>query len=72
MLSIATLHSTPITVGMREVNATRKSWRDHPDHKKADFLGKHLIPVIGGFQIPTLAVNNPASLNIRSSMRRER
>jgi len=33
---------------MREVKAKRKSWRNHPDRKKGDFLGKHLIPVIWG------------------------
>jgi hypothetical protein len=47
-VSIAALRPTQITVGMREVQAKRKSWRDHPDRKKADFLGKHLIPVIWG------------------------
>ncbi len=47
-VSIAALRPTQITVGMREVKAKRKSWRDHPDRKKADFLGKHLIPVIWG------------------------
>ena len=45
---ITALRPTQITVGMREVNAKRRSWRDHPDRKKADFLGKHLIPVIWG------------------------
>ena len=45
---IATLRPTQITVGMREVKAKRKSWRQHPDRKKADFLGKHLIPVVWG------------------------
>jgi hypothetical protein len=45
---ITALRPTQITVGMREVKAKRKSWRDHPDKKKADFLGKHLIPVIWG------------------------
>ena len=45
---IASLRPTQITVGMREVKAKRKSWREHPDRKKADFLGKHLIPVIWG------------------------
>lgn len=45
---IAELRPTQITVGMREVKAKRKSWRDHPDRKKADFLGRHLIPVILG------------------------
>src|SRR5258708_39218996 len=33
---------------MREVKARRKSWLNHPDRKKGDFLGKHLIPVIWG------------------------
>jgi hypothetical protein len=47
-VSIMTLRPTQITVGMREVKAKRKSWREHPDRKKADFLGKHLIPVIWG------------------------
>ncbi len=37
-----------MTVGMREVKAKRKSWRDHPARKKAQFLGKHLIPVVWG------------------------
>jgi hypothetical protein len=47
-VSIAALRPTQITVGMREVKAKRKSWRDHPDRKKADFLGTHLIPVVWG------------------------
>ncbi len=42
------LRPTQITVGMREVNAKRKAWREHPDRKMRDFLGKHLIPVICG------------------------
>jgi hypothetical protein len=47
-VAIADLRPTQITVGMREVIDKRKSWRNHPDRKKADFLGKHLIPVIWG------------------------
>src|ERR1700722_20868278 len=47
-VAIASLRPTQITVGMREVGAKRKSWRDHPERKRADFLGKHLIPVIWG------------------------
>ena len=47
-VAIADLRPTQITVGMREVEAKRKSWKDHPDYKKAEFLGKHLIPVIWG------------------------
>ncbi len=42
------LRPTQITVGMREVKAKRKAWREHPDRKKADFLGKHMIPVVWG------------------------
>ena len=45
---LAELRPTQITVGMREVKAKRKSWREHPDRKKPDFLGKHMIPVIWG------------------------
>lgn len=45
---IAQLRPTQITVGMREVKSKRKHWRNHPDRRKADFLGKHLIPVIWG------------------------
>ncbi|HTV52001.1 MAG TPA: ParB-like protein [Steroidobacteraceae bacterium] len=45
---ILELRPTQITVGMREVKAKRASWRQHPDRKKPDFLGNHLIPVIWG------------------------
>src|SRR5580693_5516352 len=45
-VTIASLQPTQITVGMREVKAKRKGWREQ--RKKADFLGKHLIPVIWG------------------------
>src|SRR5579862_1249596 len=47
-VAISVLRPTQITVGMREVEAKRKSWRDHPERKRPDFLGKHLIPVIWG------------------------
>ncbi len=42
------LRPTQITVGMREVEAKRKDWREHPDRKKPEFLGTHLIPVVCG------------------------
>jgi hypothetical protein len=42
------LHPTQLTVGMREVRAKRKHWRD-VGHK-AQFLGSHLIPVIHGYK----------------------
>jgi len=45
---IAELRPTQITVGMREVEAKRKQWRNHPDRKKPDFLGRHMIPVVLG------------------------
>jgi hypothetical protein len=48
-VNILDLRPTQVTVGMREVEAKRKSWKDHPDYKKGDFLGKHLIPVIWGY-----------------------
>jgi len=47
-VAIADLRPTQISVGMREVKAKRKSWREHPDYEKADFLGNHLLPVIWG------------------------
>jgi hypothetical protein len=37
-----------MTVGMREVEAKRKRWRDESKKKGEEFLGKHLIPVILG------------------------
>ena len=47
-VAIADLRPTQITVGMREVEAKRKHWKQHAEGKKADFLGKHMIPVIWG------------------------
>ena len=40
---------TQITVGMREVAAKRKHWRQAgKKNKGGEFLGKHMIPVILG------------------------
>ena len=50
-VAIADLRPTQITVGMREVKAKRKHWRETAEKKKdkdAVFLGKHMIPVILG------------------------
>jgi hypothetical protein len=47
-VAITDLRPTQITVGMREVEAKRKHWRSHPDRKKSDFLGRHMIPVVLG------------------------
>jgi hypothetical protein len=47
-IQIASLRPTQITVGMREVEAKRRAWREKDDGKGAEFLGKHMIPVILG------------------------
>lgn len=47
-VKIKDLHPTQITVGMREVTAKRKHWRETGGKKAAKFLGKHMIPVILG------------------------
>ena len=47
-VAIAKLRPTQITVGMREVEAKRRHWRNHPDRTKPDFLGNHMIPVVWG------------------------
>jgi hypothetical protein len=46
-IPIGELHPTQITVGMREVEAKRK-WRNKEGDKAAEFLGRHMIPVILG------------------------
>jgi hypothetical protein len=48
-VTILELRPTQITVGMREVMAKRKHWRQEgKKNKTAEFLGKHMIPVILG------------------------
>lgn len=47
-VAIDDLRPTQITVGMREVQAKRKRWRDTGTKKGELFLGKHMIPVILG------------------------
>ncbi len=47
-VAIADLRPTQITVGMREVLAKRKRWRETGRKKGEKFLGRHLIPVILG------------------------
>jgi hypothetical protein len=44
---ISELRPTQITVGMREVTAKRAHWREQ-GKKGAEFLGKHMIPVVLG------------------------
>ncbi len=47
-VAIKDLRPTQITVGMREVNAKQKHWREMKDEKGGKFLGTHMIPVILG------------------------
>jgi hypothetical protein len=47
-VAITDLRPTQITVGMREVKAKRKHWREIGVKKGDQFLGKHMIPVILG------------------------
>jgi len=47
-VAIDELRPTQITVGMREVEAKRREWRDKKDRKAEEFLGQHMIPVILG------------------------
>jgi len=47
-VAIVDLRPTQITVGMREVLAKRKRWRETAAKKGGKFLGKHLIPVVLG------------------------
>jgi len=45
---IANLRPTQITVGMREVATKRQSWRQEHGKNAAEFLGRHMIPVVLG------------------------
>jgi hypothetical protein len=45
---ILDLRPTQMTVGMREVDAKRKRWREMSGGKGGKFLGSHMIPVVLG------------------------
>ena len=47
-VNIEDLRPTQITVGMREVEAKRKRWREKGSKKELKFLEDHMIPVIFG------------------------
>src|SRR6516225_3920549 len=47
-VAIGDLRPTQITVGMREVEAKRKRWRETSGKNGAKFLGSHMIPVVLG------------------------
>ena len=47
-VAISALRPTQITVGMREVELKRKTWRDRTSKKDRQFLGRHMIPGVLG------------------------
>jgi len=47
-VQIKDLRPTQITVGMREVEVKRQSWRNRSGKKGAEYLERHLIPVVAG------------------------
>jgi hypothetical protein len=47
-IPILSLRPTQITVGMREVKEKRQRWREHKPKKRAEFIGRHMIPVVLG------------------------
>jgi len=47
-IPILSLRPTQVTVGMREVKEKRKRWRQHKAKKRAELLGRHMIPVVKG------------------------
>ncbi len=47
-IPILSLRPTQLTVGMREVHEKQKRWREHKPKKRAELLGRHMIPVVLG------------------------
>lgn len=47
-VKLASLRPTQMTVGLREVERKRQSWANHKGKKRAEFLGRHMIPVVIG------------------------
>jgi|ERR1700733_10506025 hypothetical protein len=45
---ILELRPTQITIGMREVRAKEKTWQQRDKKKRAEFLGRHMIPIVRG------------------------
>lgn len=45
---IKRLRPTQMTVGLREVNEKRREWRERGGENGAEFLGRHMIPVVLG------------------------
>jgi len=46
--AIEDLRPTQITVGMREVAMKQREWRQEHGTNSAEFLGRHMIPVVIG------------------------
>lgn len=47
-VKVAELRPTQMTVGLREVDAKRREWRERSKRDGSEFLGKHMIPVLKG------------------------
>jgi len=47
-LLFLSLRPTQMTVGMREVKEKQRRWRKHDSRKRAELLGRHMIPVVVG------------------------
>lgn len=47
-VKVKSLKPTQMTVGMREVAEKRREWRERGGDKGAEYLGKHMIPVVLG------------------------
>jgi hypothetical protein len=45
---IKSLRPTQMTLGLREVDEKRRMWRERGGDKGAEFLGRHMIPVVLG------------------------
>ncbi|WP_426230796.1 ParB-like protein [Pararhizobium sp. DWP3-4] len=49
-VAIASLRPTQMTVGFREVACKSLEWREISGHDGADFLGRHMVPVVIGWK----------------------
>jgi hypothetical protein len=47
-IPIKELRPTQITVGMREVEAKRRVWKEQDKKKRDEFLSRHMVPVVRG------------------------
>ena len=53
--AIEDLRPTQITVGMREVAMKQHEWRQEHAENGAEFLGRHMIPVVSGPKNPPMS-----------------